>query len=158
MSTVIVDKLLLNYPHQTNYYTQEIVDKIRTCVAKMSTVIVDKLLLKLSTIMFAYYTQVIVDVNGNILSTVLWMSGKSTYMWSYCGRFVHNIYLSVFRRINAITFLPLLHCIKQQINCTISIADASHASSTTENTRSVLLDGSTSQLIHSIHSLKPHSI
>lgn len=26
----------------------------------------------------------------------------------------------IFRRINAITFLPLLHCIKQQINCTIS--------------------------------------
>jgi len=26
----------------------------------------------------------------------------------------------ILRRINAITFLPLLHCIKQQINCTIS--------------------------------------
>jgi len=50
---------------------------------------------KFFTVMFAYYTQVIVDKNVHILSTVFWMSGNSTRLCSYCGRFVHNIYQSV---------------------------------------------------------------
>ena len=72
----------------------QIVAKFSTIMfAYYAQVLVDKN--KLSTIMFAYYTQVIMDKNYHILSTVLWLSGKSTRLWSYCGRFVHNIYQSV---------------------------------------------------------------
>ena len=72
----------------------QIVAKFSTIMfAYYAQVLVDKN--KLSTIMYAYYTQVIMDKNYHILSTVLWMSEKSTRLWSYCGRFVHNIYQSV---------------------------------------------------------------
>jgi len=77
--------------------------------------------------MFAYYTQVIMDKNYHILSTVLWMSGKSTRLWSYCGRFVHNIYQSAvltrsdFYRASAYNARSARYCYGKDLSVCLSV-------------------------------------